>query len=178
MKSTSQADGVLVLRACLVAAIIVGLAGCQSPGPRRGLSPARTSGAGVDAIEIYASPVAVDWDGVPGSDGLSVRAMFFRFDRSQAVAVGDGELIFMLFAGRQAPAEVRNAQPLMSWRFDADQLRQVARQTIIGVSYNFHLPWEGERPPPAPTVSLTARYQPPSGPPVWTAPTTLSLVAR
>jgi hypothetical protein len=132
----------------------------------------------VDAIEIYASPVAVDWDGVPGSDGLSVRAMFFRYDRSQAVAVADGELTFMLFGGRQATAQVRNAQPLMSWRFDPAQMRNVARQTIIGVSYNFQLPWDGEHPPAVATVSLTVRYQPPEGPPVWTAPTTLSLVAR
>ena len=127
-------------RTLLTAAALLALwpAGCT--GPERVTSTPPQAVGDVDDILVLADPVAANWDGQVGSDGLDVGVLLFRHDRKLPVTV-KGTLELRLYEGVVRAEDLSKARPLRTWRFDSAQLRSLLGRTPAGWGYALRLPW-------------------------------------
>jgi uncharacterized coiled-coil protein SlyX len=108
---------------------------------------------GVRFNKLFTS--GLDADGVPGDEALAV--LIQPHD-------GDGELI-------KVPARIElqavdlsqppDSQLIGSWRFSAEESRQIWHRGFIGSGFLLHLPWQ--RPPLSTELTLHARITTPDG---------------
>jgi hypothetical protein len=133
--------------------------------------------ARTDAINLYAQPVAVNFDQTPGPDGFGLRLYLFRRAEEFAVPCRAGELVFDLYEGRVASRDIRSADRFYQWRFSADQLRRFETRSLIGVGYALLLDW-GDRPPTTDVVTLVVRHELPDGHKTYAAPIALSVMSQ
>jgi hypothetical protein len=123
----------------------------------------------VDAIDLWAvPPAAINWDGVPGPDGVQVNVFLYLADRAEPVLV-KGALEFMMYEGRRPRNGLETVQPLRTWKFTEQELGTHEMRGPAGWGYMAQLGW-GKDVPKSAVVTLTVRYLPPSGPPVTSAP--------
>ena len=130
----------------------------------------------VDQVDRIVLPTQdpMNWDGRPGPDGLAVQVYFFLRPPATALPVTvTGTLHLALYEGQPA-ADDPQAQPLLTWKFTAEELKACLARAAPGWGYVLRLGW-GDRPPKASFVTLTARYLPPEGRglPVSAKPTTI-----
>jgi hypothetical protein len=140
------------------------LAGC---GPaRRGASPTPPKPVDlVDAIDLWVvPPAAINWDDVPGPDGVQVNVFLYRADRAEPV-LGKGAVEFIIYEGRRPRENLESAPPLKTWKFAEQELAALQMRGSAGWGYVARLGW-GRDVPQSAVVTLTARYLPPLGPPV------------
>jgi len=163
-------------RTLLTAAALLALwpAGCT--GPERVTSTPPQAVGDVDDILVLADPVAANWDGQVGSDGLDVGVLLFRHDRKLPVTV-KGTLELRLYEGVVRAEDLSKARPLRTWRFDSAQLRSLLGRTPAGWGYALRLPWGPNRPATS-SVTLTARYIAPSGRTVHAPPVAIATRPR
>ena len=132
---------------------------------------------GVDRVDFWAvPPAAINWDEIPGADGVQARVYLFRADRPDPVLVKGG-LEFLMYAGRAQQGTLPPAEPLKAWSFTADDLVAQRARSMVGWGYAAQLGW-GKDVPTAPVITLRARYQPPKGPPVYSAPISIAMPDR
>lgn len=122
----------------------------------------------IDRIDLYSLPAAVNMDDIPGPDGLKVRVFLFQLAEPAPVTV-TGTLEFLLYDGKVPPARLAEARPIHLWSFQQGELARYLTRSMIGWGYSMPLAW-GPDAPTAPIVTLAARYMPPAGKPLYSAP--------
>jgi len=167
--------------AALVTAAALLAAGCGRPPPGAKAKELRTVShtppRPVDRADgvhlLVAPPTALNWDDVPGPDGVQVQVFLTQAGRSEPVLI-KGTLECLLFEGRVQREQVTGARPLVTWAFPAADLVDRQVRAIAGWGYVLQLGW-GRQVPASPVVTVTARYQPPDGPLVYSAPVAIPL---
>jgi hypothetical protein len=161
----------VVLCSLILAAAIMG--GCGSM--RKGVSP--TPPKPVDraiAIDLWAvPPAAINWDDVPGPDGVQVNVFLYQADRAEPVLV-KGTIEFTMFEGRRPREGLEAAQPLRQWKYTEQELATREIRGPAGWGYAAQLGW-GKDVPKSAVVTLLVRYLPPQGPPVSSAPVVIAI---
>jgi hypothetical protein len=145
-------------------ALVAGGCAPESKGP-----PAPV--AVVDVVQLDASPpTALSWDESPGPDGVQVLVRMYRVseDKTETVTVS-GTLEFLLFEGIVPPDALSRAQPFHTWTYEGPELRQFVIRNLGLWGYGLRLGWGGHVPR-SDKVTLTARYTPPSGQPLYARP--------
>jgi hypothetical protein len=120
----------------------------------------------------------VNWDGLPGPDGVIAQVMLFRNGAKGPKSIlVTGEVDLMLFEGSK-PDDARNIpKPFFSQAFTARELamRAVGQyETLWG--YSLRVQWL--TPPKSNIVWLIARYRPPAGRPIFSSPAEQSMPAK
>ena len=156
---------------CLLVVCTLCLSGC---GVSRHFASKR-----VDRLLLFLSPTAMNFDGQPGLDGFSGTLYGYRRDQPKSVALEDGELELLLFAGvlkgRPLTEGADQPTPVQVLRYDASQLKLHEVIFPIGVAYKFsNVRWD-KSALPAGDITVVARFVPASGEALWTKPATLTL---
>ena len=172
---------VLCLGVCLMAGAQTGCV-TESRSDHRARSGTDATGSGakssakagqdVDAIELYVLPVVLDWDKVPGPDGVQARVMLFRFSEAPPVRLTQGTLDFLLYEGRLRADDLATATVFHTWSYTPAEIAPSLERNIVGDGYTLRLGW-GAHVPTGDFVTLVARYVPLTGAPVRSAPVTL-----
>ena len=163
-----------------VAILVLGMfvvVGCVTEGaPSSGANPKPV--AHVDRVDLHYKTGSQHWDNVPGPDGLLVRVMFFQItsrSRKEVHAVTvSGEVEFVLYEGKVDESELFDKEAFYIWRFPPDSLPEHRLRTMGLWGYGFSLAW-GKRIPQSRFITLIARYTPPGGQSVYSAPVLISL---
>ncbi len=162
-----------------VVACVLG-AGCGGGSGRDTVSPTPPRPVDqVDALELWAAPpAAVNWDEVPGPDGVQVRLYLYQVGRPQPVMVG-GDVEFQIYTGRpkQDGRPDPEAEPFKVWRFSSDDLAVRRVRSMVGWGYVARLGWGGQAPEGT-LVTVQALYRPREGRPVLSAPVSIALPSR
>ena len=158
----------------LAVAAAAALAGCN--GKTETVSPQPPAPvAKVDRILMHVVPVALNWDGQPGPDGLGLAMQLYQYARPLPVT-GTGSIEFTMYEGVVRGANLASARPFRTWLFTPRDLEGLLACSAAGWGYSIRLGW-GKRPPTTSSVTLLARYTPPAGPPVATAPVVIPVRA-
>ena len=131
----------------------------------------------VDELLIQTPPEAINWDNVPGPDGLEVAVLFFNYEQKQSLSV-DGTLLFNLYEGVVPADDLAKSKPRYTWVFTPAMLQSHQVRSAAGWAYAMQLAW-GRAVPIATSVTLTVQYNPPHGPPVYAnRPITIAMTPR
>lgn len=155
----------------LMAGAAVGCAGPVGSGSR----PAAVDR--VDGVVLESQPVAIDLDGKPGADGVRVRLHFYQVDAQNGLRpVGVlGTVEILLFEGKVQPEAISATKPFHIWQFTASQLQQHQGKDNYGLwCYDFVLNW-GQHVPSTRGITLSTRYTPRAGQPIYAPPTTVAM---
>jgi len=146
--------------------------GCRQGPQKVGAVPPQAV-ADVDDVLVRILPAALNWDESPGPDGLQVSVLFFRRGGALPVTVS-GTLEFLLYEGNVARRAVAVADPFYTWRFSAREMKGYLVRGTVGWGYAMRLAWGGKAPA-AGTITLVARYSPPEGRALYSAPVAVAL---
>jgi len=128
----------------------------------------------VDHIDLWAvPPAAINWDDMPGPDGVQVSVLLYQEATPQPVRV-KGSLEFSMWAGRLHGSDIATAQPFQTWSFDARELIALQIRGPAGWGYGARLGW-GSKRPNSQVVTVRARYVPLNGSPVSSAPILIAM---
>lgn len=147
--------------------LVMLVAGCAST--ERG-----GNGTGVQSLHLFCVPMAVNLDGQPGPDGFSVRVFAKGPKSSKSVLVSKGAIELEMYDGPLTEGQQSRSVPLRTWRFEGHELKSRSGQSAIGPGYRFTLRWEEARPTKS-RISIVVRYVPVSGPPVVSAPSSVTI---
>jgi hypothetical protein len=136
-------------------------AGVPQPAPR------------VDRLDLYSSPMALNWDDRPGADGVGAQVYFWRAGEELPVTAG-GTLELAIYEGNVPPADLGGKKALRTWRFGGEELVAYCARNIIGWHYAMPLGW-GEDVPRSDMVTLIARYRGADGRLLQSRPTTIPM---
>jgi hypothetical protein len=151
--------------------VSVCLSGCSS------LSPTGGSNATIDQLHLLVTSVALNMDGKPGPDGVGVRVYASHRGGSTALPITKGNLDILMFDGNAPLKELPSQKPLRTWAYPAEKLKPQLQETSVGTSYRFAAVW-GDEKPKGERVTFVARYTPPGGPPVYSAPSSVPLALK
>ncbi|MCX5675685.1 MAG: hypothetical protein NTX87_11825 [Planctomycetota bacterium] len=122
-----------------------------------------------DAIDLWAvPPAAINWDDVPGPDGVQVNVYLYQADRAEPVLI-KGKVEFLMHEGRRPREGLAAAAPLKTWPFTEQELVTHQMRGPAGWGYAIQLGW-GKDVPTSSVITLTVRYLPLVGPPVASSP--------
>ena len=142
-------------------------AACQSPG-----GFARDD---IVQLNLISAPVALDFDGQPGPDGISVKVYANSATEPKPVPIRAGTLELLLFDG---PFRQQYTPPVLkTFRFTAGELRAHESRASIGTGYAFALAW-GANLPTQHTMSVAARYTGPNGKIVLSRPSSITVLSQ
>ncbi len=129
----------------------------------------------IHELNLLSMPVAVNLDGKDGADGIAIKVFAANQDEPKAVPIRKGHLEILAYDGKvdTAPA----AKPFHTWRFSAAELAGYKFTTALGTGYNLVLSWAPQQLTQA-RVVVVARYLPPHGPPVVSAPNSIAGIVR
>jgi hypothetical protein len=142
------------------------LAACSSPHPGR---PADKEDTEITELNVFSAPVAVNFDGIPGPDGLSLRIYAGNPRDAKRVAITSGKLEILLFLGLVRGEEIISTKPWFTWDYPTDRLARCAQRTSVGVSYVVTPLWAKEAPATN-RVTCVVRYVRPTGSPLYSSP--------
>jgi hypothetical protein len=128
----------------------------------------------VDAIDLWVvPPAAINWDDVPGPDGVQVTVFLYQADHPEPVFV-KGTLEFSMYEGRRPREALSSAEPLRTWTFTQQELATRQMHGPAGWGYGTQLGW-GRDVPKSSVITLVVRYTPPRGPPMSSVPTVIAV---
>lgn len=161
-------------RAALLLALVdvaLGLAtgGCAS-GPGRVALP-RPAATAIRELHLFGLPTALNLDAIPGADGVVVKLYAAAPQQPKAVPIAAGVLELVAYDGPFDPA--RPLAPFHAWRFEAADLVPHKVTTVLGTGYDLVLSWTPKRLAHD-RVTVVARWHPPRGPVVTSAPSTIA----
>jgi hypothetical protein len=148
-------------------------AGCSSTGPSPVATP-RGPDEPIEEINMFSAPAALNFDGIPGPDGLSLRIYAANSREPKGLALGRGKLEILMFDGLVKPEEVTSASPLHVWSYPAKELVRHSQKTSIGISYVLTPVWGADKPAKN-RVTVLARYTTSQGRQVWSGPTVVAV---
>jgi hypothetical protein len=131
----------------------------------------------LDALHVFSVPVAVDLDGLPGADGISLTLYASTRDRAKGIPIADGQVEIMMFDGALLPNSLTNAQPLRVWTFPATELKSHLIQSSLGNGYRFTLRWMDTAPSNT-RITIVARVVSPRRTSVQSMPTIVAVPAK
>jgi hypothetical protein len=146
-------------------------AGCHST-PKPAAAPSQPGE--ITQVHIISMPVALNTDGAPGPDSISVKVFFNDTEHPKTIRMTRGILDIMMFDGALA-AEKTNRVLLRDWTFDPAGLAAYEFTGGVGAGYEFTLPWGANRPSRR-IVTVGARYTRPSGEMVFSSPASITVV--
>lgn len=127
-----------------------------------------------DAVELWAvPPAAINWDETPGPDGVQVRVFLYMAEQAETVLV-KGTVECLLYDGRVPRENLSVAKPMRVWTFTTQDLATRHLRGMAGWGYALQLGW-GRNVPAASVVTVAARYVPPAGEPVYSAPISIAM---
>lgn len=131
----------------------------------------------VNAIELSAMPTAINFDNIPGPDGVRIRIVLWQIvsDVPRAIALEKGIVECLLFEGQVAPDSLNEKKPAIIWRYSADSLSRSMSKSIVGYKYNTSLRWNDENAPKGSTITIAVRLLRPGRPPLYAKPINLAL---
>lgn len=162
------AAGVLVLA--------VGVAGCVS---RSAGGSGGRGGGGAEVVELHllGVPVALKPNRTGAAEGFAVRVFASGRHSAKGMAIRQGTLEILMFDGALGAVNPRAMKPARVWTFSAARLEAHASESALGVGYQFVLNWAGAAPAQN-RVTILARYAPPQGAPVFSAPSTIPISSQ
>ena len=131
----------------------------------------------IEGLHLFGAPVALSMDRRKGPDGFGVRVFASVAGRAKGVPLRRGTLEVLMFDGSLGDADPSTAKPARVWTFPSATLAANAATSSLGVGYQFALHWEGAQPTQN-HVTVIARFRPPSGPPLYSAPSVIPLVIK
>ena len=162
--------------AWLSLALAAVLSGCltsvrTSAPPERG---ARSSSA-INGLSLLTMPMAISIHSPSGVDGVAVKVFASSPGQTKAQVIREGTLDILMLDGvvKELPAE--NAPSRHVWSFTATQLAPYKISTAVGPAYTLALSWDNDVPS-GDKITLFARYRPPQGAAVFSAPGYLLIV--
>jgi len=131
----------------------------------------------IDRVNLWAEPMAINWDRDPAPDGVNVRVYLYRLrGRDVQTATGRGEIELLLFEGADEAA--LRAEPFHTWRFTASELKPFLAHDAYGLwCHQMGLPW-GDHVPTTASVTMVARYIDTGGSVVTSAPASILVRAQ
>lgn len=148
-------------------AIGVTLAGCAT----RPVAPAPPRNAVITEVNLITMPVALNLNATPGADGVQLRVFLVAQGHSETVPIPAGRLEIVAYDGSLNPTSATT--PFRVWRFNPDDLAPDAFTSAVGAGYNLILSWAPEILTHK-RVTVVARYYPPKGPVVVSAPSSIA----
>lgn len=145
-------------------------AGCSVDG----FSGSVQTAAEVDALQLMASPTAINTDDDPRPDSFQVRIQFFRVDQPESVLLSGGRVEFAIYDGRQSAAAIARLKPLRTWTYTPEQLAGVRTIVLGGPAYDLMLRFSGDGFESR-IVTMVATYRSRSGAVVASAPMLLAI---
>ena len=125
------------------------------------------------AIEVYAVPVALNWDSDPQPDGVELEVYFFASKLPLAQPVNRGILDIVAYDGRPDKQPLAARPPLHRWRLTPAILTGRAHRGMVGVGYGLALDW-GNDVPQQDYVTITVEYRSsPDAAPIRAAPVSI-----
>jgi hypothetical protein len=131
----------------------------------------------IDSLHVFSVPVALDLDGLPGPDGFGVTLYASKAAAARGVPITAGKIEIMMFDGAPQEDKKTNATPRRVWSYSSGELKNQVIRTSLGTGYRFAPRW-GEVPPLQSRITIVARYLPPDGPAVQSAPTTIAVTSK
>ncbi len=131
----------------------------------------------IGEIHLFGVPVALNLDSKPGPDGIGVRVFMTPAGRARGTEMHEGRLDVLMFDGVVTETDFTRTPPLKVWSFTAQQLAPVVGSSALGIGYQLALNW-GQSRPHVTSVTVVARYHPPSGPDLFSTPNSISVGTR
>ena len=128
----------------------------------------------VQSLHLFSVPQAVNLDDEPGPDGFAVRLFARGPKSSKGVVFPNGTLEIAMFEGLVSGTSGSTNKPLRTWEFTGGELKKHAGLSAVGTGYRFTLRWTDARPT-GNRISIVARYLPPSGPAISSAPSSVTV---
>ena len=152
------------LSTLLLALLLVAFlpAGCSSPSSSSPAAP-----EAIREINLLVMPTALTLDGQPGADAVAVKIFAATAAHAQTAPLRNGVLEVIAFDGTLDPA--LPTDPFHTWRFTPADLARRESKSVLGTGYDLTLSWS---PKVLRTgrLTLVARFLPPQGRPVLSAP--------
>ena len=134
-------------------------------------------GAGIEAIHVFALPVALNLDNSPGPDGFGVTIYASAATPAKGLPITGGKLEILMFDGARRAEQITNAAPSQVWAFTTEDLKDHMVKTSLGTGYRFTPRWTNA-PPQKGRITIVARYAPARGAPIQSEATTIPLMAK
>jgi len=155
--------------------LLLGCSGCVTSGPAAKPAPAGpSSGSRIDEINLVTMPVVVNLESKLGLNGVQVKIYAVDYKRPKTQPIRDGALEILMFEGLVGDSFDQTNLCRHLWSFLAPELPAYAATTAVGTGYLLPLAWGKDRPR-ADKITLVARYQPPQGPMIYSAPSYISI---
>lgn len=122
-------------------------------------------------------PVALKFDQPGATNGFAVRVFASDRSRAKGISIRSGKLEILGYEGSPYETDPRTMTPSQIWAYPAASLPPFAISTSLGTGYDLTLPWQGQRPT-SNRLTFVARYTPPSGPALHSAPSVIPLSIR
>ena len=132
-------------------------------------------GDAVEEVHLFGLPATLNLDNKPGADGFGVRVFIAKSGSVKGAALQSGSLEILMFDGVLGAAEAAKQTPQQVWKFTAHELEPYRDQSSLGVGYQLTLRWN--EAPKLQHITAVARYVPPKGAPVYSAPSAISSAA-
>lgn len=131
----------------------------------------------VNAIELSAMPTAINFDNIPGPDGVRIRIVLWQIisDVPHAIQLKQGIVECLLYEGQVAPDTLNEKQPAIIWRYSANSLARSMSKSIVGYKYNASLRWNKDNQPKGSTITIAVRLLRPGRSPLYAKPINLAL---
>ena len=161
--------------ALLLLSLFLAAAGCVTSGPQARPAPKEPSSkARVDELDLVAMPVAVNLESKLGLNGIQVKIYAGDLRRPKTQPITEGTLEILMFEGLVGDSFDQTNRCRHLWSFPARDLLTSALTTSVGTGYLFPLAWGKDRPR-ADKITVVARYLPPQGPVIYSAPSYISI---
>jgi len=134
-------------------------------------------GGRIDSLHVFSVPVALDLDGSPGPDGFGVTLYASQPAGAKGVPITTGKIEIVMFDGAPQEDPRTNAAPRRVWSFSSAELKNQMIKTSLGTGYRFSPRW-GDTSPLQSRITIVARYMPPGGTVVQSAPTTIAVSSK
>jgi hypothetical protein len=162
------------LAALMLLSLLLGSAGCVTSGPRAKPAPNGRSSGRIDELDLVTMPVAVNLESKLGLNGIEVKIYACDYQRPKPQPIKEGTLEILMFEGLVGDSFDQTNRCRHLWSFPARDLVTSAVSTTVGTGYLFPLAWGKDRPH-ADKITVVARYLPPQGPMIYSAPSYISI---
>jgi len=156
--------------------LLLALVGCASGNKQPARAPAPVD-EGIVEVHLLSLPMALNLDPLPGADGFAVKVYAIHRGRPKPAPITRGRFEILMYDGVLTSANLATAKPLRTWSYSTEELKEFAVQASIGTGYEMVLRWD-EAQPRQDRITILARHVPPKGPPLFSAPSTLSVTGR
>lgn len=159
----------MVAGLCL--ALVAGCAGSKPAGS------AKSPSGSIVELDLVTMPVAVAVDSSSKVDGVAIKVYAMDSEHPKTQPIRKGALDLLMFDGVKNDEFDNTNQCRHVWTFPGNQLPAYAIETTIGTGYLLSLGWGDDRPQTE-RITVIARYRPPQGRTIYSAPSYVSMPVK